>query len=258
MDRTTDGGSAEEFYDDLSAHYDLMTDFPGRYAREEPAMRDLAARLGVRTAVDAGTGTGFHALLLARLGVEVTAVDVSPRMLERVQGHATTAGLTIRTLQAQLSELSPRLLPPVDAVFCLGNTLAHLPGAPHLTAALRAFRSILRPDGAAVLHLLNYASLLQTRERIQNVREAGNIVFVRFYDYRPDGLLFNILRLERQEEGVRHSLSSVPLTPFTRDDLHGALTEAGFTDVTFHADLKGSAFQPTGSRDLFAVARSHA
>lgn len=255
MDRMTDPpGTAAGFYDDLAADYDAMTDFSARFAREEPVVRDLIERLGVRTAVDAGTGTGFLALLLSRLGVDVTAVDVSPLMLERVNAHAAAAGVSIRTLRAELQDLSPPLVTPVDAVLCLGNTLAHLEGAVRLTAALRAFRSVLRPHGSVVLHLLNYEAILQTGERIQHVREAGNTIFVRFYDYGPDRLIFNILRLERHDRGVRHSLSSVPLTPFTREDLDRALRETGFGDVSFQADLKGSAFQPGASRDLFAVA----
>ncbi len=64
------------FYDWLAPDYDLMTGFEKRFAHEEPFFRILLGRQTITTAVDAGCGTGFHSLLLAQLGVSVTAVDV--------------------------------------------------------------------------------------------------------------------------------------------------------------------------------------
>jgi SAM-dependent methyltransferase len=54
--------------------------------------------------LDAGAGTGFLSIILARQGYEVTALDLSPAMLGRLQDKATRAGLSIRTIEANATD----------------------------------------------------------------------------------------------------------------------------------------------------------
>jgi SAM-dependent methyltransferase len=63
--------------------------------------------------MDVGAGTGFLSLLLAGQGYEVTAVDVSPGMLGRLQAKAASRGLSIRVVEADA--VSPPA-GPFDAV----------------------------------------------------------------------------------------------------------------------------------------------
>jgi ubiquinone/menaquinone biosynthesis C-methylase UbiE len=67
-----------KFYDALAPDYDTMTGFQKRFVHEKPFFRLLVEKYKIRTVLDAGCGTGFHSLLLAQLGVQVTAIDVSP------------------------------------------------------------------------------------------------------------------------------------------------------------------------------------
>jgi len=64
--------SIAKFYDLLAPDYDGMTGFADRFARETPAFQTLVRRYGIRQALDAGCGTGFHSILLSQLGVTVT------------------------------------------------------------------------------------------------------------------------------------------------------------------------------------------
>jgi SAM-dependent methyltransferase len=48
-----------------------------------------------------GAGTGFLSLALARLGYEVTALDVSPRMLTKLDAAARRQRLTVRTVEGR-------------------------------------------------------------------------------------------------------------------------------------------------------------
>ena len=58
--------------------------------------------------LDVGAGTGFLAILLARQGYEVTALDLSPGMLGRLSEKARDAGLEVKTLHADAGN------PPVN------------------------------------------------------------------------------------------------------------------------------------------------
>jgi len=48
--------------------------------------------------LDVGAGTGFLSLIAARLGHDVTALDLSPQMLERLEASARNEDLRIRTV----------------------------------------------------------------------------------------------------------------------------------------------------------------
>jgi SAM-dependent methyltransferase len=70
--------------------------------------RVLVDQLGTtqgRTILDAGTGTGRAALLLARKGAMVTAVDASPEMLAVARQRAMEEGAAIRFLPGDLHAL---------------------------------------------------------------------------------------------------------------------------------------------------------
>ena len=54
-----------------------MTEFHKRFSNEQAVFNTIVEQYQLRTVLDAGCGTGFHSLILASLGVEVTAVDVS-------------------------------------------------------------------------------------------------------------------------------------------------------------------------------------
>lgn len=89
---------------DADAHtYDRGSDHVPRSSVERAAWS--AALLELLPAppariLDAGTGTGFLALALARLGHQVTALDLSAAMLERVRTKAEGAGLSVATVQS--------------------------------------------------------------------------------------------------------------------------------------------------------------
>ncbi len=61
--------------------------------------------------LDAGAGTGFVSLILAGLGYQVTAVDLSAQMLAVLSSKADRLGLSIRTLHADVAD------PPPDEIF---------------------------------------------------------------------------------------------------------------------------------------------
>ena len=53
-------------------------------------------------AIEMGCGTGTNAVWLAAQGFDVTAVDVSPRAIERARARAAAAGVRVRFLTADV------------------------------------------------------------------------------------------------------------------------------------------------------------
>jgi glycine/sarcosine N-methyltransferase len=242
------------FYDWLAPEYDRMTGFEKRFVHEKPFFRLLVDRYGIRTAVDAGCGTGFHSLLLAQLGVEVTAVDVSPDMLRLLEAHAGSLGLQITSLESSFRELPLKLHAPFDTLFCLGNSLAHLLSESDLRESLRSFAAVLRTGGVLFLQLLNYDRILAKRERVQSVKEADGVTYVRFYDYEDGLIRFNILKLEGRGGRISHELNSVTLRPVLNKELLALLCEVGFEDPRIFGGISMELFDPESSKDVVVLA----
>lgn len=55
--------------------------------------------------IELGCGTGINAVWLAQQGFEVTAVDISPRAIEKARGRAAEAGVKIRFVVADVLDL---------------------------------------------------------------------------------------------------------------------------------------------------------
>jgi 2-polyprenyl-3-methyl-5-hydroxy-6-metoxy-1,4-benzoquinol methylase len=244
-----------EFYDSLSADYDVMTEFPKRFVRERPFFHMLVDKHRIRTALDAGSGTGFHSLLLAQLGVDVTAVDVSPKMIGVVRKHAKTMGLKVKTRRTGFGEMAEKLRGPFDAVFCLGNSLAHAASLEELRSWLVAFSSVLRSGGMLILQVLNYEPILSERRSIPKKRTVGGKTFVRFHTYDAGRIVFNLVTSDEKESGNAQGRRALSLLPVLGSDLIPALTSAGFGDIRSFGGISLGAFLPKSSADLVILAR---
>jgi glycine/sarcosine N-methyltransferase len=247
-----------EFYDALAPDYDRMTGFEARFAREMPFFRSIVKKFGIRTALDAGCGSGFHSFLLAQLGVAVIAADASAEMLRRFRKHARDFRVQIPSVQSTFQELKKSISKQHDALFCLGNSLAHILRSDELVAALRSFAGVLRPGGILVIQLLNYERILERRERIQSVKDSSGKTFVRFYDFDHKGIKFNIATLERSRGRVEQRLQSVRLRPWLHDEILSALARTGFIQARTFGGISMERFSPRTSKDLVVLARRDA
>ena len=66
------------------------------------AVLQLSSTVGVESACDLACGTGTTALLLARRGIRMFGVDLSPAMCRLARQKARHAGLPLVVLQADM------------------------------------------------------------------------------------------------------------------------------------------------------------
>lgn len=116
-------------------------------AVEAQYVEALMAQLPILSAIDVGTGTGRHAVRLARQGVTVSAVDASPAMLAIAQQAAQRAGVTIDFRCAAIEDDLPYPTNQFDFLLC-ALTLCHVPSLPQ---ALQECARVVRPGGAVLI-----------------------------------------------------------------------------------------------------------
>lgn len=105
---TNDVTEAVRSYWDLDAKtYDDSASHHPRTAAEQAAWSAALRRLlppPPAKVLDVGAGTGFVSILLARQGYTVTALDLAPGMLARLEDKARAAGLDVRTTQGDAAD----------------------------------------------------------------------------------------------------------------------------------------------------------
>ena len=99
--------------------------------------------------LDIATGPGFFAIILARAGYRVTAIDLTPSMLEKARENAgeTADLIDFREMNAEELEFA-------DGTFDVIVTRNLTWGLPHPANAYREWHRILRPGGL----LMNFDS----------------------------------------------------------------------------------------------------
>ncbi|MGA9120060.1 MAG: methyltransferase domain-containing protein [Bacteroidota bacterium] len=242
-----------DFYDGLAPFYDDMTGGKDRFARTMETFRTIVKTYGLRTALDAGAGTGSLALILASLGLEVTAVDLSPQMIAALKNNAAALGLTLNASVLDIRILTGVATEGFDAVFCLGNTFAHLSlPTDHADAAKEFFR-VLRPGGILILQTLNFDASRNSATLPHISNRSSDSLFDRRYARTPEGVRLTVSK-ENEGSGERQDFS-LELRPIQSQEAVATLSSAGFAHVGLYGDLAQSVWNPLESKDLVIFAQ---
>ena len=124
--------------------------------------------------LDVGAGTGALSLLAAELGHRVTALDLSPGMLERARAKAEAQGLDVDFVVGAAEEPPPGPFHVVIERHVLWT-------APDPVASLRAWREVA-PGGRVVLFEGAWGGV----GPVARARDAAIEVVRRFYGMPPD------------------------------------------------------------------------
>ncbi len=127
-----------QYYDEIFSSFR----FPIDAARERVLGRILPQ---VEIACDLACGTGTTALILARKGIKMYALDLSPQMCRLTGDKAGHARLPVRVFRADMRHF--RLPESVDLVTCEYDALNHVPRRADLRLVAKAVQRALRPGG---------------------------------------------------------------------------------------------------------------
>jgi SAM-dependent methyltransferase len=246
-----------DFYESISGYYDYV--FPV----DPQTVRFLAgrARAGSRV-LDLACGTGGHAVALARLGHQVTGVDLDEAMIRLAQAKTAGGGLRrgsgpeFRLLD--MREAGRRLEPGFGLIYCIGNSLVHLESEEDIGALLADCRSLLESGGALVVQIINYDRILSRgiMELPTLVSEKPHLRFSRRYDYSAGDRVvqFQTQLIVREPWGERTVANTVPLWILRKEALERLTRAAGFLRLELYGGFGG---EPLGPDSLPLILCAH-
>ena len=148
-----------------------------RTAEYGEVLATLLREYGVRSVLDAATGTGVDSIFLLEADFTVTSVDLSQEMLNQARQVRMLKSATDERFKKwqigqanwlDMENVEETVTHPVqgyDAIVCLGNSFAHLPDptgdqTDH-QRAISNFHKLLRPGGILVIDHRNYDYILE-------------------------------------------------------------------------------------------------
>ncbi|WP_019305231.1 bifunctional 2-polyprenyl-6-hydroxyphenol methylase/3-demethylubiquinol 3-O-methyltransferase UbiG [Xanthomonas oryzae] len=113
----------------------------------------VSARLDLAGArvLDVGCGGGLLSESMARLGAQVTAIDLAPELVKVARLHGLESGVQVDYRVQSVEDLAADQPGSFDAVTCM-EMLEHVPDP---TAIIRACARLLKPGGKLFLSTLN-------------------------------------------------------------------------------------------------------
>jgi len=214
----------------LAEYYDLFFG-PWRAPMDEARATLLAGILPrVSSACDLACGTGTTALKLARNGVRMFAVDLSPGMCRVAREKARRAGLSVRVIRGDMRSF---VLPePVDLVTCEYDALNHLPEKAGLAAVTRAVARALRPGGWFFVDVNNRAGFTAYWKGVQWMEKPGVVLAMRNGHDAAHGRAWCDVEWFLREGGLwRRRRERVDEVCWSEREMRAALRAAGFDRV---------------------------
>lgn len=240
-----------EFFDELAEDYDSMIPFAVAVERKKNILKNIIIP-DMKNVADLGCGTGTDSIALAQLGLNVTAFDSSERMINEAKMNAKSSGVDVKFYQHSVSEIPENFNGDFDLVISFGNTFANI-DKKELNISIKKCYDLLRKEGILILQILNYHKIINERERIVNVTGTDTNLFVRFYDFKKDHIIFNLLKVNRSKLSD-HSLISTNVFPHLRDDFEKSLAWMNLGTIEFYGDMQLNHFDREKSKDLIVRA----
>ncbi len=188
----------------------------------------ILARAGA--ACDLACGTGSTALELARAGLKVFAVDLSPGMCDRARRKARQERLPVTVIQADMRCF--HLPEPVDLVTCEYDAINHVPHKRDLLDVARAVARALSPGGHFFFDANNRLSLEKAWPVTWCIERSGVLVLFRGGYDRGRAKAFSdvdlFVRKGNEWERFRERVEEVC---WTKTEIRRVLRQVGFDQV---------------------------
>lgn len=241
-------------YHELAFSYDRLTNDVD-YEATVKFYEEILKREGVqpRTAVDLACGTGSVALLLAKKGLQVTAVDMSWEMLTVAQQKAQEAGTDIRFVCQSLQQL--HLPVGVDLAVCALDSMDYILDPDDCAQAIKRVYKALNPGGCFIFDV-NTPEKLRAMDGQIFLDEDDDVfcVWRGEFDEQTNICSYGMDLFRRSGNVWQRSFEEHQEYAYSAQQLVQYLRDAGFTSIGVYGDRKFAAPQ-AGEQRIYLKAR---
>ena len=270
-----------DFYTLLARYYDTIfpaeqeiVDFLADELARAPADREagIAAAATAATAagaaaapgpqiIDAACGTGNYTDALAGRGFDCLGFDSSSAMIEVARRSGKRGRFEVQDLQDLGGRASQKPQPrgegSVDGLFCIGNSLPHLPSREAVRRFFVDAARVVAPGGTLIVQTVNFARFTAAggagEAELPSV-ERPEVTMHR--SYRQSGEEGTVLfHMELRTADGERAAGDTPLLALSRDELLSAAGDAGFTDLALYGSYERGEYRPDASFLMILSAR---
>lgn len=246
-------------YDQIADYYDLTH---ADLTEDIPFVLELAQQ-AEGLVLEWGCGSGRLLLPLARAGITVTGLDLSPAMLARAEAKLAQAATAVQNrvtlLKADMAQWQAKKI--YDLILIPYNTFMHL-DSKQAVAALKNARSALSPSGRLFIDLANPFTVANTPEdqllSLENVLtdpKTGDVI-LHLAANRLDTAVQTVHitwvydRSPQAGGPVHRSVAQALYHYHYPHQMELLLQEAGFQHITFLGDYDHASFHEQSPRLL--------
>jgi len=239
-------------YHELASSYDRLTNDVD-YGAVVDFYNAILEREGLhpQTAADLACGTGSVAVLLARQGLRVTAVDLSEEMLCEAQQKADDLPITFVCQPLQALHL-PR---GVDLAVCALDSLDYITDPEDCREAIRRIYRCLNPGGCFIFDV-NTPEKLRSMDGQVFLDEDDDVycVWRGEFDEATNICTYAMDLFQRHGSVWHRSFEEHQEYAYSAQQLLQYLKEAGFTNIAVYADRQFRA-PAEGEQRIYLKAR---
>ena len=250
--------SQVEFFECLSEFYDQMISWPTRIGTEGMFFKKLVSDNRLKSSMDVACSTGFHVIMLRRLGLDAVGIDSSPKMIEKAKANSVTCGVTVEYVLGDFANMSRRFSEGFDLITCLGDTVAHIRSGQDLKKLFQEVYKSLNPGGLFVIQTRSYDFVIKNKARFTPPAVSRNgteeTLFFRLLDFNPKSLNLNIAKFRWHENRWESSVYTTEIFPYLKKELESALKSVGFSKLDSYRNHNFEDYDPNGP-DLILIAK---
>ena len=247
------------FFNQYPDLYDLMIPWEQRLSREMPFFEKIFQENKVKSILDCGCGTGWHTITFAKKGYQAFGLDNSPAMIDFAKQNAIKQNVSAKFYVGDFQSVDKAIPRKVDALICLGNSLAILQKESAILKTFKSMHRALSLNGIAIFQVVNFdrmvhqgTSTLPLRHIIKGDKE---YLFIRHFDISKEKVQINFMLLSKENNQWSLDTHTTTLFYYTKSLLTRLLKQAGFHQFKIYGDLSLSPFTSKSSPDFIVLAK---
>lgn len=191
-----------DFYNNFACLHDIMLPINERLEFNKELYNYFIDKYNLSKVLDSACWTWVHAILLKKMGINVSWTDISEEMIKKAKKNSLDNWLNIDFEVLDFKKLHNRFWRnKFDAVLCVWNSLPHIFWKNNIYRALKSMYTVLNENWVLIMNQRNYDLMMLNKKRF-GIIDRDNLIFFYVYDYFKDRIDFNIVVIDKKDSKI--------------------------------------------------------